>query len=94
MQRLILHTPAQLSDHLRSFRKARRLTQAQLGALVGLEQTRIAKIERDPGLVSIGQLMQLLAALQVRVALAPYPGGSTANAGTPNAKSKIAPSDW
>ncbi len=94
MQRLILHTPAQLSVHLRSFRKARRLTQAQLGALVGLEQTRIAKIERDPGLVSIGQLMQLLAALQVRVALEPLPGGGTANAVSPNAKSKIAPSDW
>jgi HTH-type transcriptional regulator/antitoxin HipB len=71
MKTLILQTPAQLSAHLRSFRKARRLTQAQVGALVGLEQTRIAKIERDPSLVSVGQLMQLLSALRVRVLLDP-----------------------
>jgi HTH-type transcriptional regulator/antitoxin HipB len=69
MKPLWLQTPAQLSNHLRSFRKARGLTQAALGELAGLDQTRIAKIERNPGLVSVGQLMQLLSALQVRVLL-------------------------
>lgn len=68
---LILQTPAQLSAHLRSLRKAQGLTQAQVGALVGLDQTRVAKIERDPSLVSLGQLMQLLAALRVRILLEP-----------------------
>ena len=68
---LRLQTPAQLSNHLRSFRKARGLSQAALGALVGLDQTRIAKIERDPRRVSVGQLLQLLTALQVRVLLDP-----------------------
>ena len=48
MKPLWLQTPAQLPNHLRSFRKARGLTQAALGALTGLDQTRIAKIERDP----------------------------------------------
>jgi HTH-type transcriptional regulator/antitoxin HipB len=76
MKTLLLQTPAQLSAHLRSLRKARRLTQAQVGALVGLEQTRIAKIERDPSLVSVGQLMQLLSALRVRVLLDPLPDAS------------------
>jgi HTH-type transcriptional regulator/antitoxin HipB len=71
MKPLWLQTPAQLSNHLRSFRKARGLTQAALGELAGLDQTRIAKIERNPGLVSVGQLMQLLSALQVRVLLQP-----------------------
>ena len=52
-------------------RKSKGLTQAELGALVGLDQTRIAKIERDPSVVSVGQLMKLLAALQVRVLLQP-----------------------
>jgi HTH-type transcriptional regulator / antitoxin HipB len=66
---LRLQTPAQLSNHLRSFRKARGLSQAALGALVGLDQTRIAKIERDPERVSVGQLLQLLAVLRVRVLL-------------------------
>jgi HTH-type transcriptional regulator/antitoxin HipB len=69
MKPLWLQTPAQLSDHLRSFRKARGLTQAALGALCGLDQTRIAKIERGPKRVSVGQLLQLLAVLKVRVLL-------------------------
>lgn len=66
---LVLQTPGQLASHLRSFRKARGLTQAALGALAGLDQTRIAKIERDPRRVSVGQLLQLLAVLRVRVLL-------------------------
>ena len=69
MKALWLQTPAQLADHLRSFRKARGLTQAALGALVGLDQTRIAKIERDPQRVSVGQLLKLLGVLRVRVLL-------------------------
>ena len=71
MKPLWLQTPAQLSGHLRSLRKSKGLTQAELGALVGLDQTRIAKIEADPSVVSVGQLMKLLAALQVRVLLQP-----------------------
>jgi transcriptional regulator with XRE-family HTH domain len=71
MKPILLQTPQQLAAHLRAFRKARRLTQAQLGALVGLDQTRIARIERDPRLVSTGQLMKLLSALRVRVLLQP-----------------------
>ena len=66
---LILQTPAQLASHLRSFRKARGLTQAALGKLAGLDQTRIAKIERNPSRVSVGQLLGLLAVLRVRVLL-------------------------
>src|SRR5438105_4950228 len=71
MKPLWLQTPVQLSNHLRSFRRARGLTQAALGELIGLDQTRIAKIERDPRLVSVGQLLKLLAVLHVRVLLEP-----------------------
>jgi HTH-type transcriptional regulator / antitoxin HipB len=71
MKPLLLQTAAQLSNHLRSFRKARGLTQAALGELTGLDQTRIAKIERDPSRISVGQLLKVLAALQVRVLLEP-----------------------
>jgi HTH-type transcriptional regulator/antitoxin HipB len=80
MKSLPLQTPAQLSAHLRSLRKARGLTQAAFGALVGLDQTRIAKIERDPQLVSVAQLMKLLSALRVRVLLEPLPEKSQAGA--------------
>jgi HTH-type transcriptional regulator/antitoxin HipB len=71
MKALPLQTPAQLADHLRSFRKARGLTQAELGRLVGIDQPRITRIERSPGRVSVDTLLQLLTALRVRVLLEP-----------------------
>jgi HTH-type transcriptional regulator / antitoxin HipB len=73
MKSLTLRAAAQLPAHLKSLRKARRLTQAQLGAKLGIDQTRIARIERDPGVVSVGQLLQLLSVLGVRVVLDPLP---------------------
>jgi HTH-type transcriptional regulator / antitoxin HipB len=71
MKPIALQTPAQLSAHLRSFRKSRNLTQTELGRLAGLDQTRIARIERDPRRVSMGQLMKLFSILRVRVILQP-----------------------
>ena len=71
MKPLPLQTPTQLADHLRSFRKARGLTQAQLGRLVGIDQTRMARIEKDPDRVSVNFLMKVLTALRVRVLLQP-----------------------
>ena len=62
-------TPAQLALHLRSMRKARNLTQAELGAKLGVNQARVGKIERDPSSVSVGQLMQMLSLLDVRLVL-------------------------
>lgn len=59
----------QLRHHLRAFRKKRGLTQAQLGALIGVSQGRIAEIEANPGLVSFDQLMQLLSILDVNIVL-------------------------
>ena len=67
--RYLLQTSAQLAKHLPSLRNARHLTQAQLGMLVGLDQTRIAKIEADPRRVSVGQLFKILSALGVQVQL-------------------------
>ncbi|HSV55194.1 MAG TPA: helix-turn-helix domain-containing protein, partial [Burkholderiaceae bacterium] len=43
-----LHTPDQLSVHIKSLRKARGLTQAALGQRIGVKQVRIADIERNP----------------------------------------------
>jgi Helix-turn-helix len=48
MSAFIVKTTPQLAAHLRSLRKSRSLTQAQLGAIIGVDQTRIAKIERNP----------------------------------------------
>jgi HTH-type transcriptional regulator / antitoxin HipB len=62
-------TPSQLAAHLRSLRRAKNLTQAELGARIGLNQTRIGKIERDPRNVSMGQLMKILTLLGARLVL-------------------------
>ena len=53
----------QLKAHLRSLRKQRGLTQAELGKRLGIGQVRIAEIEARPGLVSVDQLVKLLSAL-------------------------------
>jgi HTH-type transcriptional regulator / antitoxin HipB len=65
----LVQAPNQLASHLRSLRRAHRLTQAQLGTLVGLDQTRIAKIEKDPRRISVNQLVKILSALGVRLLL-------------------------
>jgi len=87
MKPILLQAPAQLAAHLRAFRKARHLTQAQLGALIGLDQTRVARIERDPRRVSTAQLMKILSALRVRVLLQPLSEAA-------NAPARGEPSDW
>ena len=58
-----IRLPDQLRSHLRALRKRQGLTQAQLGALVGVKQARIAEIEANPGAVSLDQLARVLAAL-------------------------------
>ena len=69
METLLLHSPAQLSVHLKSLRKARGLTQAQLAKRLGLRQSRLADIENHPETVSGAQLLDLFAALGVEVLL-------------------------
>ena len=83
----LLQTPAQLTKHLPSLRNARHLTQAQLGTLVGLDQTRIAKIEADPRRVSVGQLFRILSALEVQVQL-------MSNEADSDPAAPPAPADW
>ena len=74
MKPLLLQTPTQLASHLRSLRKSRDLTQSELGKLIGLDQTRIAKIERDPRTISVALLLQVLAAMRVKILLQPDVG--------------------
>jgi HTH-type transcriptional regulator/antitoxin HipB len=61
--------PDQLRQHLRALRKRQGLTQAKLGALMGVSQARIAEIEASPGLVNFEQLMKLLSVLGVSLIL-------------------------
>ena len=59
----------QLAQHLKAFRKSRGLTQAQLAMHLGVTQSRVADIERNPGKVSLESLLKVLAALDVRMVL-------------------------
>lgn len=71
MNEISLQTPQQLSSHLRSLRRRLGLTQAQLGTRLGVEQARIGKIERNPGSVSVEQLIQLLTVLEAEILIRP-----------------------
>jgi len=73
-QTFSLQTSAQLSVHLKSLRKARGLTQVELGLRIGVKQTRIADIEKNPGAISLDQLLQILHALDARLLLADMQG--------------------
>ncbi len=59
----------QLAPQLRSLRKARQLSQGDLARKLGVSQSRIAAIERNPATVSTGQLLELLKALHVDLVL-------------------------
>ena len=80
----------QLKAHLRSLRKQRGLTQAQLGQRLGVGQVRIAEIEAKPGLVSVDQLVKLLSALGAGLMVRDLEGRSTPPVAEP--VSKPAPS--
>jgi HTH-type transcriptional regulator/antitoxin HipB len=66
-----IQSPGQLSSHLRSLRKARGLSQAQLGAVLGVGQTRVTRIEHDPTAISVEQFLGILSALGVQMVLRP-----------------------
>jgi HTH-type transcriptional regulator/antitoxin HipB len=87
MDDLTLQLPSQLGPHLRALRRARKMTQHGLAARLGVTQARIATIEANPSAVSLGQLMTILAALEVDIALRPRP---TRDAVTSDAESTVA----
>ena len=64
-----LNFPAQLSLHLKSLRKAAGISQTQLAKLLGVTQSRVAAIEKDPAAVSLGQFMEILQLLDAELVL-------------------------
>lgn len=59
----------QLKQQLRALRKARGLNQTELGARIGVTQTRVAEIEANPGVVGMEQLIKIFAALGAELIL-------------------------
>jgi HTH-type transcriptional regulator/antitoxin HipB len=62
-------TAAQLGTLLQGARKSRKLTQAQLGARLGLSQTRVSELELAPGTLSVDQLLAICAQLGLQLGL-------------------------
>jgi HTH-type transcriptional regulator / antitoxin HipB len=59
----------QLQQLLKSLRKSRRMTQAALAQRLGVVQSRIADIERDPSAISVEQLLKILAMLDAQMVI-------------------------
>ena len=57
----------QLPQLMRSFRKSRNLSQAELAQLLGVTQARVTAIERNPGVISVKQFFKILQVLQVEL---------------------------
>jgi len=65
----VLTFPEQLALHLKSLRKAAGLSQVELATLLGVSQSRIAAIEKDPAAVSLGQFMAILKLLRAQLVI-------------------------
>jgi HTH-type transcriptional regulator/antitoxin HipB len=59
----LLQTPDQLAVHLRALRVSQGWSQKQLAEKLGLSQSRIARIERDPLSISVDQMLKVLGVL-------------------------------
>lgn len=59
----------QLAPQIRSLRKVRGLSQMDLALRLGVSQSRIAAIERNPAAVSARQLLEFLRVLGVNLVL-------------------------
>lgn len=60
-------TPSQLKLLLRALRKARGLSQAQVGAMMGVTQQRLAQIEARPEAATFDTVLRLIALLKGRM---------------------------
>jgi HTH-type transcriptional regulator/antitoxin HipB len=62
-----IKTPQQLGAVLQGYRKTHQLTQAQVGARVGLPQKEISKLEMNPSNTSLARVFKVLAALHLEL---------------------------
>ena len=72
-----LVTASQLCVVLRSARKARKLTQAELAERLGLSQRRVSELEREPGTLSVHQLLAMFAQLGLQLSMQARDMGSS-----------------
>lgn len=75
---MLVQSPAQLSLHLKSLRKSRGMTQADMAKRLQITQVRYSQMERNPELIATGRFLEILAVLGVDVLfrLRPRAGGA------------------
>ena len=66
-----LLTPMQLGRLLQTARKARKLSQADVGARLDLSQKRVSAMELDPATITVDQLLKMCAVLGLELAVGP-----------------------
>jgi len=64
-------TAASLGRILQSARKASKLSQAQLATRIGMSQARTSALEREPGSISVDQLLAMCSSLGLQLSIAP-----------------------
>ena len=79
----LLQLPDQLALHLKSLRKAAGVSQAQLAQRLGVSQSRVAAIERDPAAISVRQLMEILQLLDADLFMRPRADAVASSAPVP-----------
>lgn len=70
MTHRLVHSPEQLAVLLKTTRKARRLTQGELAARLGLSANRFSELESDLGALSVQRLFELTQALGLEIFVA------------------------
>ncbi|MFJ1268184.1 helix-turn-helix domain-containing protein [Legionella lytica] len=63
----IIHSPAELSLLIKNQRKKLKLSQAEVGDLVGLKQKTISAIENAPKSVKLSTVFRILSALDLEM---------------------------
>lgn len=71
-----MKTPQQLGAILAGYRKERSLTQAELGAKLGVAQMVVSLLEKDPQRASLARVFKLLSALELDLVVRPRRTGS------------------
>ena len=76
MDTLLVQSPSQLTLHLKSLRRSRKMTQADMAERLAVTQERYSQMERNPELISTGRFLEVLAALRVDLLLKLRPSES------------------
>ncbi|MFT3758119.1 helix-turn-helix domain-containing protein [Thauera sp.] len=78
----VLISGSQLGQILQSARKARKLSQAELGSRIGLSQSRVSYLELNAQELSVDQLLAWCAALGLEFSLGPRGAAASADSQT------------